>query len=363
MKNLTNFHFKSLQRIGLLLLLIARGTGWAQQTSPLLPLPLPTTSTVPGIGDVNPYGLAFAPVKFAAGYVLQPHDLLISNFNDAQNLQGTGTTLMRVGSNGLASLFYQGQASGLTAAIGIVRAGYVLVGNLPTADGTSATVQPGSLQVVDGNGHLFGSLINSNINGPWGMAVQDNGTSAHVFVSNVLSGTIVRIDMGFPSTGGVNVIRTVVIGTGFTHRTDPAALVLGPSGLAFDSKNNILYVASSTDNAIYALIGAATAKASLGAGTLVYQDPTHLHGPAQMAWAPNGHLLVANSDGSNADPNQPSEIVEFTTTGQFVAQYSIDANNGGAFGVAVDPIGVLASRIAATDANQNSVTTSTELAH
>jgi hypothetical protein len=82
-----------------------------------------------------------------------------------------------------------------------------------------------------------------------------------------------------------------------------------------------------------------------------------------MAWAPNGHLLVANSDGSNADPNQPSELVEFTTTGQFVAQYSIDANNGGAFGVAMDPIGVLASRVATTDANQNSVTTFTELAH
>jgi hypothetical protein len=26
--------------------------------------------------------------------------------------------------------------------------------------------------------------------------------------------------------------------------------------------------------------------------------------------SPNGHLLVTNSDGVNADPNQPGEIVE-----------------------------------------------------
>jgi hypothetical protein len=41
------------------------------------------------------------------------------------------------------------------------------------------------------------------------------------------------------------------------------------------------------------------------------------------------------------DPKQPSEIPEFTTSGQFVAQFSVDPNNGGAF------------RVAAVDDNQN----------
>lgn len=40
--------------------------------------------------------------------------------------------------------------------------------------------------------------------------------------------------------------------------------------------------------------------------------PTQLRGPLMLATALNGHLLVANSDGYNVDPNQPSEIVEFT---------------------------------------------------
>jgi hypothetical protein len=72
---------------------------------------------------------------------------------------------------------------------------------------------------------------------------------------------------------------------------------------------------------------------------------------------------VANSDGSNVDPNQPSEIVEFTTAGQFVSQFSIDVNNGGAFGVALQGIGSLAFRIAAVDDDQNVLRTWTEIVH
>jgi len=69
---------------------------------------------------------------------------------------------------------------------------------------------------------------------------------------------------------------------------------------------------------------------------------------------PNGHLLVANSDGSNVDPNQPSEIVEFTVGGQFVTQFSVDPNNGGAFGVNVHNVGG-AVRFAAVDDNANTL--------
>jgi hypothetical protein len=73
--------------------------------------------------------------------------------------------------------------------------------------------------------------------------------------------------------------------------------------------------------------------------------------------APSGDLIVANSDGSNADPNQPSELVEFKPQGKFVSQFSVDMNNGGAFGVALMTIGNGAAvRAAAVDDNQNSIT-------
>jgi hypothetical protein len=71
-----------------------------------------------------------------------------------------------------------------------------------------------------------------------------------------------------------------------------------------------------------------------------------------MAAAPNGHLLVSNNDAINSDPNQPSEIVEFTITGQFVKQISMDPNQGGSFGLNVQTSG-LTARFAAVDDNQN----------
>src|SRR5947209_3024775 len=53
-------------------------------------------STVPANGDVNPYGVAFVPASFPGGGVLNPGDVLVSNFNNSKNLQGTGTTIVRV---------------------------------------------------------------------------------------------------------------------------------------------------------------------------------------------------------------------------------------------------------------------------
>ena len=50
-------------------------------------------STVPGNGDVNPYGVAVVPVTRGR---LQQGSVLVSNFNDQANLQGTGTTIVQV---------------------------------------------------------------------------------------------------------------------------------------------------------------------------------------------------------------------------------------------------------------------------
>src|SRR6516165_9556997 len=101
-------------------------------------------STVPTNGDVNPYGVAFVPANFPRGGTLNPGDILVSNFNNNQNLQGTGTTITRITPGGQTSTFFQGPPGlGLTTALGILQKGYVIVGNLPTADGTPATVQQG----------------------------------------------------------------------------------------------------------------------------------------------------------------------------------------------------------------------------
>ena len=68
--------------------------------------------------------------------------------------------------------------------------------------------------------------------------------------------------------------------------------------------------------------------------------------------APNGDLITANGDAVNGDPTQPSELVEFTSGGKFVGQFSLDPGQGGAFGLAVTNAGGLL-RLAAVDDNPN----------
>lgn len=335
--------------------LVTLGVAQAQ-LRPVLPFAPLSVSIVPPNGDVNPYGVAFVPSIPVDGNIL-PGDVLVSNFNNSQNLQGTGTTIVRVTPTGKVSQFFQGQAPGLTAALGVLSDGIVIVGSLPTTDGTSATVQPGGLLVIDRFGKQLGFIANASINGPWGMAISDqNNGAAQIFVSNVLAGTVVRLDVSYSQDGEtLTVNATTTIGDSFNHRTDPAALVLGPSGLYYEPFHDVLYVASSVDNAVYTLAGAGAATSSLGSGNQLLQDLTHLHGPIDITAAPNGHLLIANSDGTNVDPNQPSELTEYTFDGQFVAQFPMDPNNGAAFGLNTFSIAWNTVRVAAVSDNANTL--------
>jgi hypothetical protein len=296
----------------------------------------PTVSTVPGNGDQNPYGVAFAPLSLKGGYALHPGDLLVSNFNNA-SLQGLGHTIVRIRA-GVQSLFFKADPAltvGWSGGLVILGNGIVIAGNTPTTDGTPATLQPGSLFFIDPNGVLLSQLVNPTVvNGPWGLAVaQKDEDRASVFVSNVLDGTVFRFDLKLTQIpAGFTILGTHKIGTGFSHRTDPGAIALGPSGLAYSSEKDLLYVASSTDNAVYTIPDALETSGPT-TGTLLFSDLTHLHGPVNMLITPHGNLLISNSDGSNVDPSQPSEIVEFTPTGAFISQFSVDPNPGGSFGI------------------------------
>ncbi|MFZ2804364.1 MAG: hypothetical protein WA001_04005 [Patescibacteria group bacterium] len=292
-------------------------------------------STVPSNGDANPYGVAFVPDGFPAGGMLNPGDVLVSNWND-KTLQGRGTTIVKITPDGTQSLFYQGKSGlGLTTALAVLKSGFVIVGNLPTADGTGATAKPGSLLVLDAKGNLLTTLTDPKlIDGPWDMTVNDNGAQVQAFVTNVLSGTVVRFDLVFSATA-LTAHSATTIASGYAHHTDPDAAVVGPTGLVYNAQDNSLLVASTVDNAIYRIANAGSATSSQGMGTVVYKDDQHLHGPLGLAQAPNGNLLVTNGDAINGDASQPSELVEFTSAGTFVKEISLDSAQGGAFGIAV----------------------------
>jgi DNA-binding beta-propeller fold protein YncE len=217
----------------------------------------------------------------------------------------------------------------------VLRNGFVIVGNVPSRDGTAATVTSGSLLVINNEGHLVSTISGPEIVGPWDMTVFDEGNQAIAFVSMVLSGRVVRLNLDVSATD-VTVTSKTVIAAGYEHRADPVAFEVGPTGLVYDPIPDVLYVASTADNAVFAVQNAATRGNSGSRGTVIYTDANHLHGPLGMAEAPNGHLLVANSDVINSNPHLPSEIVEFTKQGQFVGQLSVDPLQGGSFGLAVN---------------------------
>jgi hypothetical protein len=320
----------------------------SDDTQPFLPNPVLNVSTVPSNGDVNPYGVAFVPANVTMG-ILQAGDILVSNFNNKQNLQGTGTTIVRI-RNGKQTLFYRGPAGlGLSTALHVLKAGYVLVGNFPSTDGTCATATPGSILVLNSYGQLLGGIANKYIDGPWDSALIDNGNSATLFVANGLSGTITRIVL---ANGRLQ--SAVQIGSGYAHQCDPVTFVDAPTGLVYNQKTGDLYVASTADNKVFVLHDAATTDKDEGTGQVLYGDNTHLHGPLGMTMAPNGHLLVSNNDAINSDPAQPSEIVEFTLGGQFVKQLSVDPNQGGSFGLNVQTVNDV-STFAAVDDNTSSL--------
>jgi hypothetical protein len=144
------------------LTLLSASTGIALGQFPdrdaaFLPSPVRSVSTVPPNGDVNPYGVAFVPGNFLIGPGPLKHgDILVSNFNNSANLQGTGTTIVRVPASASPTVFFQGTAPlGLSTALGTLQYGFVVVGNAPSVDGTSATAGPGSLLVINNQGKLI----------------------------------------------------------------------------------------------------------------------------------------------------------------------------------------------------------------
>jgi hypothetical protein len=306
---------------------------------PFLPLQV---STVPSNGDTTPYGLAFVPHGFPDDGAISTGELLVSNFNNTTTA-GQGTTIITVNPNtGKTSLFFQGTSPiGFTNALTIAKVGLVFAGSLPTSSGTP---KPGPLKVLDRNGNLLRQLGSRDlVDGPWGMALHDRGSTAQLFVANIFDtadhfvGSITRLDV-LLSPSGIKVLDAITIASGYTSAPDEAGTVVGPAGLAYDSYNDILYVAAEGDNAIYKLKDAGHTTSDLGKGEVVYDDQTVLHGPLGLIFAPSGHLITANADPTHFPPSatDPSEIIEITPGGTFVRKFSIDPNAGSAFAVDIN---------------------------
>lgn len=322
------------------------------------------TSTVPGNGDLNPYAVIVAPVS--AGKI-QQGDVLVDNFNGLSNLQGTGVTIVNYSpaTKKITTFAELPQrlpqcpgGVGLSTAMTMLKTGWVIVGSTPSTDGTTRTLGPGCLMVLDANGQLVATWANSNINGPWGnMATIDNGSTASLFVSmsgfdvpgpdikdpvtgypvTVNKATALRIDLSIPEGKPPVVVKETVVADGLAQRADKFVFLVGPTGLAL-AADGTLYVSDALANQVIAVPEAVTRSSSAGAGRVVSKEGL-LKRPLAMAMAPNGNLLVIN--GKNG------QVVEIKpATGEQLGARWINANpaqyppgNGNLFGIAMKPDG------------------------
>jgi hypothetical protein len=305
-------------------------------------------NTVPANGDQNPYGVAV--VEHSTGKLVKG-DILVSNFNNSDNKQGIGTTIVEISPGGAVNLFAHIMAAdvagrcpggvGLTTALVVLQQGWVIVGSLPTTDGTTATAKAGCLIVLNSQGKVAGTIEGGVINGPWDMTAVERGNTVALFVTNVLNGnvatsssvvnegTVVRLDLRVDKAGLRELSRTV-IGDGFAEKADPVALIIGPTGVGL-GHDGTLYVADSLENRIAAISDALKRKTSAGTGTTVTANGA-VNDPLGLVIAPNGNILETNGNDGN--------LVEISPHASLIVTKTIDTTGIGAgtlFGLAVSP--------------------------
>jgi hypothetical protein len=308
-------------------------------------------STIPANGDLNPYGVAV--VRQSTGR-LQSGNILVSNFNNFKNLQGTGSTIVEISPGGRRVVFAQITRAGLpgpcpggiglTTALAILPGGWVVVGSTPSRDGTVATTGPGCLVVLDSNGKIRETIAGRGINGPWDMTAFNYGPVSLLFVTNVLNGTkaangavihqgtVLRLMVRVFRNRPPQLLAVTKIGSGFFEQSSSTAFVIGPTGVGL-GRNGTLYVADTGENRITGIPRAVTRFTSAGTG-FVLTSGGKLNGPLGLAIAPNGDVLSANGgDGF---------VVETTPAGVQVASRLLDRTGtppgaGALFGLAVAP--------------------------
>ena len=313
-------------------------------------------STVPDNGDQNPYAVVVAPVS--AGKIAKD-DVLVTNFNNSGNLQGLGTTIVEYSPASKRLRLFASLPRhlpqcpggvGLTTAMTMLRSGWVIVGSLPSQDGTTASKGPGCLLLLDAQGRLAGALTGPAINGPWGnMAVVDRGDSAILFVSNtgfgvaapgqpvVNKATVLRLQLSIPAGQPPRITGQTVVADGFGEQADKDVFIVGPTGLVLGT-DGTLYVSDAIGNSIWAIDDATTRTGSAGLGRELTRDGL-LRRPLALVRAPNGHLIAVNGLNGQAVELDPAD------GHQLYAQW-IDPNkaqtppgSGDLFGIAMTPSG------------------------
>ncbi len=305
----------------------------------------------PVTGDVNPYGLDVAKVtsgKIDAG------DLVVCDFNDPQNVQGTGNSVLAlhpaIGSEPLHLAAFR-DLSGCNA-----------LATSPNGAIWLAAFSANDNPIVSASGALVTDLKVFTWHNPFGEAFVPpvNAMSVPAFyVSNAGDGTLVRVAI---EPGPHFTFTTIVRGFPVNHGVPGS--ILGPSGLNYQYGGDRLYVVDGTNNALYAIDNISHIGANgITVSGLTFSGPQHadahvifsgapLNGPISSALLPGGNIAVGNT----LDPAGSNFIEEITPSGHLVFSKNVDTGAAGAiFGMAATGTSAATTKLYFNDDNDNTL--------
>lgn len=271
--------------------------------------------------DGNPYGLAIVPASFngldasGAKSVLQPGDLVISDFSNSTGANTGTSILLYRPSTGAVMPFYSEHIGAGPVALAVSSKGTTWIANyLPgymnsldgdsTGDGNVVVITPDGTDfpnnegIIDNASGATFSPAADTFAGPWGQAfgVKSGTTTPYFFVTEVDNGTgWVQREAFTPPNFDHETVTTIGYVPVNYNAFDPT----GPQGMVYDPATDILYVASTATNSIVAFPNATTSPASMTTGVTVYQG-SPLNAPVGLTMNPiNGDLISGNQLDNN----------------------------------------------------------------
>lgn len=311
-------------------------------------------------GDQNPYGLVYVANKPFGKSLFKKGDLVLCNFNNKANVQGTGTTMEYIGATPGSKPARFAQSSSLLGCASLV---------INTFDETFATNSGAkNATAYMASGKLAQSLSNSKLLvEPWGSAYVPSLTGYPpgdgLWVADASTGTIVRINLG---TGGQPTYTPVI--SGFAVNKGKPGSILGPSGLQYDKKSDTLYVVDGVTNTLVAFHHAyndfnSANEVVVGSSGKTFSGPkasdakliyagSPLLGPISSTLLPNGNLVLGNTL-NKAGKNL---LVEIAIDGKLLAYKNVDKGAAGAiFGIASSGTSDASTLLYFNDDNSNTV--------
>ncbi|HLI96295.1 MAG TPA: hypothetical protein VKT72_09420 [Candidatus Baltobacteraceae bacterium] len=304
----------------------------------------------PVTGDVNPYGLAVAPVtagKLTAG------DLVVCDFNDKSNVQGTGNAIVALHPVAGSTPTHITNAKDLLGCNAIAMAPNDIIWPADFGANNAPLVGP--------HGAILTTLSQFPWKHPFGEAFVPpiNAQSWPAFyISNAGDGTLVRVTI-FPTH-----FAFTTIATGFPVNHGAPGSILAPSGLNYRSNGDVLFVVDGTNNALYAISNISSVGAegirvhglsftgpNASDARVVYSGAP-LNGPISSAILPGGNIAVGNT----LDPTGKNLIVEISPSGGLVSVKNVDTGAAGAiFGMVATGTSPANAKLYFNDDNSNTL--------